>query len=139
MALLVAHGYPVKTFNIYHHPIHGYEAVKIGFSWPAFFFTFIWMLLKRLWLHAAVYMGLYLLLELIGNVAEQAGPGRASGTLLLLSAAAYFALWLVPPIKGNQWREVNLRSRQYVFKGTVEADSPEAALAAISDNRRTSV
>jgi len=46
----------VKTFNIYHHPIHGYEAVKVGFSWPAFFFAFIWMLLKRLWLHAAVYM-----------------------------------------------------------------------------------
>ena len=27
----------MKTFNVYKHPTQGIEAVKVGFSWPAFF------------------------------------------------------------------------------------------------------
>lgn len=28
---------PMRTFTIYKHPAQGFEAVKVGFSWPAFF------------------------------------------------------------------------------------------------------
>lgn len=30
----------MKTYDIYKHPTRGIEIVKIGFSWPAFFFGF---------------------------------------------------------------------------------------------------
>jgi hypothetical protein len=28
----------MKTFKVFSHPVHGHEAVKQGFSWPAFSF-----------------------------------------------------------------------------------------------------
>ena len=42
----------MRTFLVYWHPHKGYKAVKIGFSWPAFFFGFIWMLSKSMWMAA---------------------------------------------------------------------------------------
>ena len=31
----------IKNFNLYKHPKLGIRSVKIGFCWPAFFFTYI--------------------------------------------------------------------------------------------------
>ncbi|WP_181919263.1 DUF2628 domain-containing protein [Alkalilimnicola ehrlichii] len=39
----------MKTFNMFHHPHHGHKAVKVGFSWPGFFFGIIWAAIKGLW------------------------------------------------------------------------------------------
>jgi hypothetical protein len=39
-----------KTYDIYEHPIGTIEAVKKGWSWPAFFFTWIWALSKKMYL-----------------------------------------------------------------------------------------
>ncbi len=44
----------MKVYQIYEHPEHGRKAVKEGFSWPGFFFTFLWALYNRLWLAALV-------------------------------------------------------------------------------------
>jgi len=38
----------MKILDIYKHPAQGIEAIKGGFSWPAFFFCFILMLVKKL-------------------------------------------------------------------------------------------
>ena len=38
----------MAAYDVYENPRSGfYEAVKSGFSWPAFFFTVFWMGLKR--------------------------------------------------------------------------------------------
>jgi hypothetical protein len=39
----------MKTFKIYEPPTGECEAVKQGWSWPAFFFGPIWALVKTLW------------------------------------------------------------------------------------------
>ena len=50
----------MKTYSI-HLRRHGLDAdrdielVKEGFSWPAFFLTFLWALWHRLWLAAAAF------------------------------------------------------------------------------------
>jgi len=38
----------MKIYEVYQHPVKGYAAVKIGFSWPGFFFGIIWALIKKL-------------------------------------------------------------------------------------------
>lgn len=134
-ALLTAHGHPVKTFNIYTHPSLPPEAVKVGFSWPAFFFGAIWMAVKNLWGYAAGYVALYVALHFFENLIKETGRGMVAGVIMLMIAAGYFALALVPAFKGNSWREANLVNRNYKFKEAILADSPEAALAAVSDNR----
>ena len=46
----------IKTFKIFSHPTKGYIAVKVGFSFPAMFFHFMWMLAKGLILLAIFYL-----------------------------------------------------------------------------------
>ena len=48
----------MKTFEVYQHPTQSSEAVKEGFSWPAFFFGPAWLLFKQLWLFAVAGLAL---------------------------------------------------------------------------------
>lgn len=97
----------MKKFNVYRHPTEGVEAVKIGFSWPAFFFGIIWMLVKRLWSLASLWSLLYL------GLSAYEGFLTPSAFSLLLISFYYFALWLIPGFYGNSWREKNLSNRGY--------------------------
>jgi len=54
-----------RTFEVLKHPLKGLEAVKRGFSWPAFLFTWIWAVVNRLWLLGIVFVILSLLLGLL--------------------------------------------------------------------------
>lgn len=112
----------MKTFRIYKHPTQGIEAVKVGFSWPAFFFNWVWMLIKKLWGFAALWFGAYVVLAIIESATQ-------SEAFYLILAVAYFALWLIPAFKGNQWREANLISRGFEHVHTVEASNPDSAAA----------
>jgi hypothetical protein len=120
----------MKTFRVYSHPTHGHEAVKEGFSWPAFFFGFFWMMVKRLWGLAGLWFFAYVSLAVIQIVtdAAQSEPG-AQALVYLVLVAGYFALWLVPGIKGNSWRLTDLAKRGYELLGEVHAETPDAAVA----------
>ena len=39
----------MKTYKIFKNPTGQYEAVKQGWSWPAFFFAGIWACVKKMW------------------------------------------------------------------------------------------
>lgn len=119
----------MKTFNVYKHPTLGIEAVKVGFSWPAFFFGIIWMLVKKLWGLAGAWFVAYIVLSLIEKVTDQAGEGAAQALVYLILAAGYFTLWLIPAFKGNSWREQNLSKRGYEKLATIHAETPDAAVA----------
>ena len=122
----------MKTFNVYKHPTLGIEAVKVGFSWPAFFFGLIWMLVKKLWGLAGVWFAAYIVLLLVETVTDQSSEGVAQALVYLILAAGYFTLWLVPAFKGNKWREENLTKRGYEKIATVQAETPDAAIALTS-------
>jgi len=47
-------GLKVKRYSIYLHPTGKIEAVKEGFSWPAFSFVALWALTKKLYLLGCV-------------------------------------------------------------------------------------
>ncbi len=38
-----------KRYKVFEHPENRVEAVKQGWSWPAFFFIWIWALVKKMW------------------------------------------------------------------------------------------
>jgi len=39
----------MNIYDVYNHPVYGYSAVKQGWCWPAFIFTWIWALASHLW------------------------------------------------------------------------------------------
>jgi hypothetical protein len=119
----------MKTFNIYKHPTEGLEAVKVGFSWPALVFGMLWMMVKKLWGFAGLWFVASVVLALFEGVIERADAGGGQALAYLLLAAGYFTLAFVPALKGNKWREDNLAERGYEQVGTVQAETPGAALA----------
>ena len=119
----------MKTFQIYKHPTLGSEAVKVGFSWPAFFFGLIWMLVCKLWGKAGLWFVLYLIATIIEKATDTATDSGLQAIVYLVLAAGYFALWLVPAFQGNAWRAANLASRGYELAGTLQAETKDAAIA----------
>ena len=119
----------MKTFNVYKNPDQAVEAVKIGFSWPAFCFGVIWKLVKKLWVFAGGWLALYLALSLAEKITDNLNDEGLQGVIYLLLAAAYIALWLIPGFKGNKWREIILLSRGYVYKDTLNGNNSDAAIA----------
>ena len=106
----------MTQFSIFQHPTLGYEAVKNGWSWPAFLFTWIWAFVKRLFLIGWLVLLLWMALSsvpapevwLIGN--------------LIVS--------IVMGAKGNELRVKRLRASGYEEVATVEARTPDEAVAA---------
>lgn len=122
----------MKTFNVYRHPIQGLEAVKVGFSWPAASAGPIWMLAKNLWGLSGLWVAMYFALSLVETVIDISEPSGAQVLVYLLLVAGYFTLGLVPGFKGNKWREKNLVRRGFEMIGTVQAETPEAAISQVA-------
>ena len=121
----------MKQFKIYEHPHLRIEAVKQGWSWPAFFFPWIWALVKKMW-----GLGFGILAVIIFLNIVIAGSEGALGFYELLQ----FALIIVSVIfgiNGNKWRENNLRSRGFEHKSIISASNPEGAIALYVKNKST--
>ncbi len=103
----------MKQFSVFQHPIRGYEAVKNGWSWPAFFFTWIWAFVKRLWL-----VGVMVLLP--GFFLSMPPEPQLWGMLIIS---------IVLGAIGNRLRVRRLRNAGYEQVATVAAGKPDAALA----------
>src|SRR5882724_2018279 len=113
-----------RTFEVLKHPLNGLQAVKRGFSWPAFFFTWIWSLVNRLWLLGTVLLILSVLLGLLGLQALKDAPFSVLFASLVLQ--------IVIGIKGNSWRSEALQNRGFEFLGAIDARSPKEALAKVT-------
>ncbi len=118
----------IKTFKVFKHSTLGYRAVKVGFSWPGLFFSGIWLLVKRLWGHALVFLSLTLLLSFLEVSFEQ--EENTAGRVLIIWLE--IGLYIFVGSKGNEWSAVNLEKRGFEFIETVEAETPSAAIARIA-------
>lgn len=121
----------MRTFDVYEHSTLGYEAVKRGFSWLAFIFTWIWAFIKKIWNYGLAFIGITLVLVVAENAFAQRGSqdGVLIMIILQLSVVVYFGL------KGNDWRNANLKMRGYEHVGTLQAKTPDAAIASVVNNR----
>jgi len=109
----------MNAFKIYQHPDGSREAVKQGWSWPGFFFGPIWAMVKKMWGLGGGLLVVILVLALV-----PVDPGIA-----LLTALINFGIYIACGINGNAWRVKNLESRGYEYQETLEAATPEGAIA----------
>ena len=116
----------MKRFRVFQHTMHGYQAVKVGFSWPGFLFSVIWLLIKRLWMQAFILIAAILLLSSIELYFENI---ETSLMVLLLE----FSIYVFVGVYGNEWRVVSLQDRGYKLIDTLEADTPDEAISKISN------
>lgn len=104
----------MKQYKVYKHPSGTTEAVKQGWSWPGFFFSFIWAMVKKMW---SLGVGLLIGFFVFGLINEA-----------LINIVAIIAN-IIFGINGNLWREDNLASRGFEQVDTVTAANPEGAIA----------
>ena len=98
----------MRTYAIYENLDNNFVSVKQGFSWPAFFFGWMWMLTKRLWKEAAIYIGIFFfIVVLLDDIPS------------LLAIIIYAFCGFI----GNELVEKNLRQRGYKKVGEVKTSS----------------
>ena len=109
------------AFKIYQQPNGQLVSVKQGFSWPAFFFTFLWAIYHRLWLAALVLcVGLFLL-NRIADWSQHLVNSSA------LESYVSYAIALFGVI-GNKLIERKLIAKGSVLRGTSRLASGKDAL-----------
>ncbi len=114
----------MNTYEIYQHPLRGNAAVKRGFSWPGFLFTFVWALAKQIWLLGGVLLVIAGGLSFVTFELGRNNPVLC-GTLWVLFA-------LVTGVKANSWLAWSLEGHGYGFLGLVPARTPAEALAKVT-------
>jgi hypothetical protein len=108
----------MKQYKVFKHSSGAIEAVKQGWSWPAFLFSFIWAMVKKMW---ALGIGLFVLSLIFISMV---GPGAD----LLINILSVMVS-LIFGMYGNSWRGKNLESRGYEIKDTITAANPGEAIA----------
>src|ERR1051326_1071092 len=112
-----------RTFEVFKHPTDS-QAVKRGFSWPGFFFTCIWALVKRLWLVGGVVLVISLVVSLVSSQTFRSSP--------LLVVCASLVVRLVVGRSSDLWRSDALQADGYAYIGAIEARDAAAALARVA-------
>jgi hypothetical protein len=115
----------MKNYTILEHPIGKLKVVKIGWSWPGFFFGFIWAVCKRMWALGGIPIAVFFGLGVIGGAAG----GELEKAITFITSIASLVAPIVFGLNGNYWQETNLKQRGYEFRMTVKAANPEAATA----------
>jgi hypothetical protein len=113
----------MTQFKIFKHPSGRIEAVKQGWSWPAFFFIGIWAMAKKMWT-----LGVSVFAVISGLGWAVVATGGDEGVKAIINLITIIA-GIVLGMHGNSWREKNLLTRGYELKDTVNAANPEAAMA----------
>ena len=113
----------MKTFNIYVNEMtKETQAIKMGWSWPGFFFTWIWALIKGM---VGLGIGLlivpFILSFMFGFIFLEIG--------VVLSWMMNIGICIYCGVKGNELVGSSLLSKGFQLKDTVTSGSPEQALA----------
>ena len=114
----------MKQYKIYTSPHGAMEAIKQGWSWPAFFFGCIWACVKKMW---ALGLGVLVAFLVIGLLFGLAGADESISNSIVNLLAIVTAI--VFGRQGNAWREKYLLSRGFILGGTVSAANQAGALA----------
>ena len=127
----------MKMYKVYGNLNGNTEAVKMGWSWSAFFFTWVWALGKRIWMLTTLTTGALLLSLVLSFIAVAIEPEFAAKLSLefLLIYAGYLALGFstLMGFNGNQWYENKLLTRGYRFQAMIMADNSKEAIAFYSE------
>jgi len=118
----------MKQYKIFKHSSGKIEAVKQGWSWPAFVFNWIWVIVKKQWLLGFGIIFLWGSFNVSLSILSEAASNSSLFKLFggLFSSTVSYILGS----KGNALRESHLISRKYEYIETIEAKNPDSAVAA---------
>ena len=126
----------MKVFTVYKHESKGYEAVKVGFSWPAFILSGWWMLVKGFIFVLIFYIAVGVLGTSYYNDMDMNAPYNANDFFVFVIS---LILWFYPGFYGNSWLHKKYKNKGYTELKTIPASSKEAAIAIAKNDEKESV
>jgi len=114
----------MTQYKVYAAPEGEYEAVKQGWSWPGFFFTFVWAFVKKM---RTLAFGIVSAFAAAGLAGSFTGGGVAFAVKILVDLGAV-ALMFAFGRKGNMWLEADLLLKGFELKGLVAASGGDEAV-----------
>lgn len=122
----------MKVYKIYTNAQGHYQAVKQGWSWPAFGFSCLWAMTNKIWRISTVSLILFIILGLSAFMllAIPAELITRLSTDLLLIYTGYFLLGicLLMGLNGNVWYEKSLALKGYTYQEMVVANDTQSAI-----------
>ena len=125
----------MKVYTVYKHESKGYQAVKVGFSWPAFIFGGWWMLIKGFIFVLIFYILIYVLMGIYYNDLDVNAPYNTNDFFILVVG---LILWFYPGFEGNSWLDKKFKNNGYSELKAVPASSKEAAIAIAKNDEKES-
>jgi len=119
-----AEDFGTKKWNVY--GIYStIEIVKDGFSWPAFFFPPVWLIVKRLWWIVFGYLIFFILMKgIVGELAEENFQ-----LALIVGLLADIPIRLLFGFYGNRIYSGKLRREGFIKYATIMANNKKSAIA----------
>jgi phosphate/sulfate permease len=129
----------MRTFAVYESPKGECEAVKIGVSWPAFFFGCLWAFARGLWLRGVALLGIEVLLALVAGIAAafvglwfELTATQGEDAVQLFWAALFIPYSIMVGLWANGWRRKHLVKKGYTLMNeSVLARSGEEAITTV--------
>ena len=122
----------MKNYKIYTDTKGNPKSVKMGWSWSAFFFTWIWALEKKLWsisMLTSVILGLSCIIGFFFiAITPELALRFSSDLLLIYSGYSVLGFSILMGLKGNDWHENKLLSRNHRFQAIIAANNSEDAV-----------
>ena len=121
----------MKKFDIYFHSSVGYQAVKQGFSWPAFFFTWIWAFYHRLVGSGLAILSVTFFFLPFAYIYNNEGNTGAALILLLIN----LGFVILFGEQGNNWISQNLLHKGFNFVKKISASSTQNAVDSVAKQK----
>jgi len=100
------------------------KAIKQGFAWPGWFFTWIWCFVKKLYIHA---VGFLVINILVGLFSKGYDWGYLIGQFLIMEFVGF---------KGNKFLEEKLIESGFESIDTVSAKNTKIAISKFLENSK---
>jgi hypothetical protein len=122
----------MKLYTIYVNSQGDHKAVKQGWSWPAFLFTWMWAITKNIWmlskLSAALLVILLMIAFIMASLTSSASMNAMMELFMVYMGYLIIAFSFIMGAKGNQWVKDSLMIQGYTDKESIVAQNSAAAI-----------
>lgn len=114
---------------VYESPAGDVDFIKDGFSWPAFFFGWVWACVKGVWGRAAILFGIFVVFGLLNSVVGLAARGSGGDGVAFFVMLFSFGVSIWVGSSGNEWRAESLLGRGWRKVAWIDESDADSAKA----------
>lgn len=118
----------MHSFSVFSNNHSSFKAVKNGWSWPAFFFTYIWAFCMQLWVIGFIFFPIHFFRHILVNSLDYTFSSSLNDVEIVILIFS-FGINFLFGFYGNRWKRSRLKKAGYTIFNTVNASSKNDAIS----------